>query len=163
MQAASVIGAEMAATPHFTPLLCVQQQLQRLIWRVQQSPDHHPLHRQLRPILLTRDSMPQTSTPSSVTGTKETCEGMGLLCSKTCGSTAAVRRLAVSACLRRWGPHGDTAEEGVRHTQQVRPALHHAGHAVRQRCPLRHCCAAPAPAMMLRKYRSSTRGRQRYG
>ncbi len=65
--------------------------------------------------------------------------------------------------MRRWGPHGDTAEEGVRHTQQVRPALHHAGHDVRQRCPLRHCCAAPAQAMILREENFSTRGRQRYG
>lgn len=68
MQAASVIGAQMAAPPRFAPLLRIQQQLQRLIWRVEQSPDHHPLHCQLRPILLTRNSMPQTSAPLSVTG-----------------------------------------------------------------------------------------------
>ena len=80
-----------------------------------------------------------------------------------CGSTAPVHRLAVSTCSRRRGPHGDAAEEGVRHAQQVWPALHYAGHNVRQRCPLRHRCAAPAQAIMLREEKSSTRGRQRYG
>ena len=153
----------MAGSPHFAPLLRIKQQLQRLIWRVQQRPDHHLLYCQLRPILLRRNSMPQTSRPLPVTGIEATCERVCLLCLVGCGSSASVGRLGVSQCLWRLEPHSDAAKQGVRHAQQVWPALHHAGHYVRQGCPLRHCSAAPAQATMLHEKHSSSKRQQRYG